>query len=227
MFKLEAITKSFGPQLVLNGLTLSLAPGQLTLLLGSNGAGKSTLLRICAGLTRPDSGEICWDGQEQRSRVPMRGHAGHAPALYSQLTVFENLQLLRELMGLGTDPRAYLAEWRLSEYAGTRLGALSKGLQHRVSLCRALMHAPRYLFLDEPTSNLDEDSCAMLVQRLKRHLSEVPDSLVLLATHDVARLRAHADRLVVLEMGGIRADSAREGEGAKSAAVEFYHSHNH
>jgi ABC-type multidrug transport system ATPase subunit len=221
LFQLRELRKSYGSQSVLKSLDLDFFGGDFVLLLGANGSGKSTLLRICAGLIRPDGGRIEGD-------IGQIAHAGHALFLYAGLTVRENLDLASKLLGRPSENLdEYLTEWSMLSHAGKKISELSKGLQYRTSICRALLGGAAFTFLDEPTSSLDEASNTLLLEKLRARAERNPDSFTVIATHDLARLKSSANRVVVLQDGQVAFDSRRKEEAlsraeAIEAAINFY-----
>jgi len=231
--ELESVSRTIQTTVVLRSLTLSFECRQSVLLLGANGAGKSTLLRICAGLMRASSGAVrlrTADGVSPLAPAQV-GYMGHHSMLYGELTVQENLEHAGALLGLGQVQVAEaLGRWELDRHLKKRPVELSKGLLARAALCRAFMHRPRYLFLDEPSSALDQRSCEILLQEAASlraiHHNQM---LILTATHDITRLRSLAERVVVLGNGALLHDSARSGEipeNAVSHAISTYLEHN-
>ena len=207
-FELRGVHKAFGRQVVLRDLSLTLEEGQFALLLGANGSGKTTLLRLCAGLSRPDKGAVLFAGRAAGAATARNvGHGGHQLFLYGNLTVAENIELFRGLAGSPLSVNDCLREWLLDPVRERRLCELSKGMQFRVSLCRAFIGRPRFLFLDEPTSSLDEISTELFIEKTKNVVFGPGEAgFVLVATHDVRRLRDCANRILVLEGGIINKD---------------------
>jgi ABC-type multidrug transport system ATPase subunit len=164
---LAGLRKDFGDRTALEDLNLRVEPGESVAVLGPNGSGKSTLLRILAGLLRPTSGEVSVLGCELprethrlRGRV---GYLGHEPLLYRDLSPRENLELAAALQGIeaGTaGPRieALLEAVGMSARAGDRVAELSAGMKQRIDICRAVLHEPSLLLLDEPDAHLDPDA---------------------------------------------------------------------
>jgi ABC-type multidrug transport system ATPase subunit len=205
----DGVGKRYGFQHVLRDISLSFGVGEVVLLLGANGAGKSTLLRVLAQLVRPDTGRVV---------VPKGatiGFASHHTFLYGRLSVRENLALYRSLISGETHTLdGILDSWQLREVAGKPIVELSKGNQARASLARAFMGNPGASLLDEPSSNLDQRS----VERLKQAVTlQSKTGPVVIATHDVHRLRDMATRVVVMERGRVLADS---GTPATTTAID-------
>lgn len=205
---LAGVSRRFGRQQVLRDVSCSFAPRELILLLGANGAGKSTLLRTCVGLLRPDSGTIT-------TNIASRaiGYVGHEPMLYAHLSVRENLELfagLRGLSALEAAPgiAAALDCWGLLPHASKEISELSRGLQMRAALARTLHANPSLLFLDEPTSALDEGTVSALGAALHAIVHADRAGTVVMATHDIERVRSWATRVILFADGQIMEDSA-------------------
>src|SRR3954469_7559042 len=169
--ELVRLPRDFGDRTALDGIDLRLEPGENLAVLGPNGSGKSTLLRILAGLLRPSGGEVSVLGcalPERTDRLRGRiGYLGHAPLLYRDLSPRENLSLAAALHGL--DPAA--SETRIAELldrvgmsarAGDQVAELSAGMKQRVDICRAVLHQPELLLLDEPDAHLDIEARALV-----------------------------------------------------------------
>jgi heme exporter protein A len=164
---LAELRRDFGDRTALAGVDLRVEPGASVAVLGPNGSGKSTLLRILAGLLRPSGGRVFVLGSELpkethllRGRV---GYLGHEPLLYRDLSPRENLELAAALHGI--EPRragaridALLDAVGMSSRAGDRVAELSAGMKQRIDTCRAILHEPELLLLDEPDAHLDPDA---------------------------------------------------------------------
>lgn len=203
--------KYFGDFAALRGVSVSVASGECVLLCGPNGAGKTTLLRTLALLAQPGEGEILLDGRNVNRNVAALksrlGFVSHATLLYNDLTVEENLKLAGNLFGLrNLESRieAALGLFALRDRARQRVGSLSRGLQQRATLARALLHDPDFLLLDEPFTGLDVDSAAAL-KALLRQLPE-EGKAVIFSTHHYAEGASIAFRLVALDQGRVRYD---------------------
>jgi heme exporter protein A len=158
---------------VLQDLSLHLAAGQCLLVLGANGAGKSTLLKLLSGLLRPQGGTIAIAGQSldranPASRRPL-GLVAHQTLLYDELTLRENLEFAARLYGLA-EARAVaagaLAEAGLEQRAQDRPRDLSRGMQQRAAIARALLHRPTVILLDEAFTGLDAAASERLRARM-------------------------------------------------------------
>jgi heme exporter protein A len=158
--ELSGLGRSYGERVALQDLTLSLEAGRTLVVFGPNGAGKSTLLRVLATLLRPHAGsarvlgrELPGDGWAVRGRI---GFVGHEPLLYRELTGRENLRHTARLFGVDAGRVEELLERvGMDRRADEPLRTLSRGMAQRLAICRATLHEPELLLLDEPLANLD------------------------------------------------------------------------
>lgn len=215
--ELEAVTKQYGSggQAVkaLDGVTVTLAEGTMTAVMGPSGSGKSTLLHCAAGIDRPTAGRILIDGTDigglgekaltllRRDRI---GFIFQSFNLVSALTAAQNVALPMRLAGRRPAPAAVMAaltEVGLADRAGHRPSQLSGGQQQRVAVARALISRPAVLFADEPTGALDTTT-SRAVLNLLRELVDRHRQTVIMVTHDPAAA-SYADRVVFLADGRI------------------------
>ncbi|MBI4506224.1 MAG: heme ABC exporter ATP-binding protein CcmA [Chloroflexi bacterium] len=209
--------RRFGTQVALRDVTLRVGWGERVAVLGPNGAGKSTLLRILGTLAPPSSGELHIAGlspRHDRARIRRRlGIVAHQTYLFDALTALENLLFYGQLYDV---PRArqraaeLLERMGLAARADTRVRQLSRGMQQRLALARALLHEPDILLLDEPDTGLDQDGQAILAAVVREHA----DRTVVLTTHHVERAVALCDRAVVLDRGRLVRDSRVDDRGS-------------
>jgi heme exporter protein A len=165
--ELSGLRRDFGDRTALAHLNLRVEPGESVAVLGPNGSGKSTLLRILAGLLRPTSGEVtvldCKLPKETHGLRGRVGYLGHEPLLYRDLSPRENLELVAALHGLAPEAAGQRIEVLfeavgMSARAGDRVAELSAGMRQRIDICRAVLHEPDLLLLDEPDAHLDPDA---------------------------------------------------------------------
>jgi ABC-type multidrug transport system ATPase subunit len=168
---------------------------------GENGAGKSTLLRMIAGLNEPTEGSIQIFGAPNREALDQMGYMAHAPLLYDELDGMENLRFFARLYGLGSDQPLAEAMQRvgLDPALSRRVGQYSQGMRQRLSLARAIFHAPRLLLLDEPFSNVDPES-ALQIAKLLAAMRSGGDT-ILLVTHQIGLLANLADEYLMMSHG--------------------------
>jgi ABC-2 type transport system ATP-binding protein len=204
----EALRHDYGGRPALRGVDLEVAEGAIFGLLGPNGGGKTTLFRILATLLPPGGGRASVLGHDvRRAAQAIRETIGvvfQAPALDRHLTVRENLLTQGRLYGLAPGPLraaadALLLRFGLRDRAGDRAGVLSGGLRRRVEIAKALLHRPRLLILDEPSTGLDPGARRDLWVLL-RGLRESDGVTILLTTHLVDEADA-CDRLAILSDG--------------------------
>lgn len=193
MISVTQLEKRYGRRRVLGGLSLEVAAGDFLVVTGRNGSGKTTLLRLLAGLTAPTRGTLVLG--VARGQL---GYLGHEPLLYRDLTALENLDLFGRLYRL-PDRRErigmLLERFGLWPSRGERVASYSRGMVQRLALCRALLHEPALLVLDEPYTALDDEGAAVLDGELA--LLSGKRTLVL-STHDPDRLAALASQRLVL-----------------------------
>ncbi len=205
------VSKFFGDLPALRGLTLRIEPGDSVLLYGPNGAGKTTLLRTLAALCRPDEGEVLFSGRSLRhdsqTAKAAIGFVSHASYLYAELTGRENLRFFGRLYGLSqldVQVDRALDLFAVRHRADELVRNLSRGLQQRMTLARAMLHDPSFLLLDEPFTGLDADSASHLERLLTRLPAE--GKALVFSTHNYDQGAAIARRLVALEKGRIKYD---------------------
>ncbi len=189
----EGLEKRYGRKRALRGVSFDLPRRGFLLVTGPNGSGKTTLLRLVAGLAAPTKGTLTVEGE--RGDL---GYVGHESLLYRELTALENLDLYgrlyrvperRERSGM------LLERFGLWEVRADRVSTFSRGMTQRLALCRALLHDPTLLVLDEPYTALDDDGAALLDSELAALTGE---RTILLSTHDPARVAPLATHRLVL-----------------------------
>ena len=174
-----------GERCLFEELHFELGSKQLALLVGANGSGKTTLLRILAGLGLPTTGSVTWKGAsvtalaaEERAEIAYRGHH---EALKRDLTVAENLAFHSALWGREQRFETILEELKLDHVAHMRARYLSAGQRRRTALAMLKLQGAKLWLLDEPTTNLDGEGRALLVDWTRRHVME--GGLAVIATH--------------------------------------------
>jgi heme exporter protein A len=195
MIRARGLGHSFGSKRVLRDLDLDVAERDVLVVTGPNGSGKSTLLALCAGLLAPTAGEL--EVEADRGRI---GYLAHEPLVYRELTALENLDLYgrlyrvperRERIGM------LLERFDLWEARHERVSAFSRGMQQRLALCRALLHKPDLLLLDEPYAGLDEAGGEILDTEIAALAGE---RTVVVATHEPERVASLATARLALAL---------------------------
>lgn len=202
----DGVSLRLGGHLLLDGLGLSAAPGEVTALLGPNGAGKTTTIRCCTGLLSPDSGRISVLGGEPGGPAASArvGLMPQSTGAWSGVRPRELVHYLARLYARPHDPDALLAALGIDAFAATPYRRLSGGQQQLVNLAGALVGRPELVFLDEPTAGLDP--------HVRRRTWDVIRSLatagvaVLLTTHAMDEAAALADRVYLMDAGRVVLD---------------------
>lgn len=207
---LEDLTKFYGRQRGIEGISLRLDPGEILGLLGPNGAGKTTMTRIIVGLIRPTAGRVIILGQDIQARghgsIGIRSSIGYLPgslAMYRNLTGRAFLSAFSRLRKQDCAAEIEALANRLDADLSRRIADLSRGNAQKIGVIQAFMHRPRVLILDEPTSGLDP-----LVQReFEALLAEHRDrgGSALLSSHMLSEVEHQADRVAILDQGRMKA----------------------
>jgi len=225
--QVRSLTKAFGLKPVLRALDFELALGQRYVLFGGNGSGKTTLIKCLAGLARPDAGSIAVAGLDTRRQGAearrLVGVVTHQPLLYEELTGLENLRFygrMFQVQRMEDRIQAIAAQLDAARFLSARVRTLSHGMKKRISLCRALLHDPPLLLLDEPETGLDEEALRLLDGVLAS--PSRPRRTVLMVTHSLERGLALADQVGVLSGGRIAFQAEAKGLDP-SAFRQTYH----
>jgi len=194
--------RAYGERVALSGVTLELERGATLAVFGANGAGKTTLLRVLATLLRPHAGEVRVLGSVlPREAWAVRGRIGllgHDPLLYRDLSVRENLRFHARLHDVDDGRAAELLEAvGMARRADEPVRSLSRGMAQRVAICRAVLHEPELLLLDEPLANLDPGAAGAVAQLIGRGRGAAR----VLISHDVELGLAEADVVLGLRAG--------------------------
>ncbi|HLJ02014.1 MAG TPA: ABC transporter ATP-binding protein [Solirubrobacteraceae bacterium] len=200
--ELRGVGRHFGERTALRDVSLTLAPGATLAVLGHNGAGKSTLLRVLATLLRAHAGEIEILGEPlPRRAFAVRGRIGllgHEPLLYRDLTGRENLDYHARLHGVpGGRVQTLLEAVHMDRRADEPVRSLSRGMVQRLAVCRAVLHDPELLLLDEPRANLDPGAAELVEPLIGRGsgLTRV------ITSHDPGSALGEADLVLGLHAG--------------------------
>jgi heme exporter protein A len=213
----RGLTRNYGAVRALRGVDLTLQAGEVMLVLGPNGAGKSTLLRSLAGLLRPQAGTVRvagrpLTGDDPDARRPI-GLLSHQSLLYDELTLLENLLFTARLYDV-PDPRARaeaaLANQGLLDRKDERPRNLSRGMQQRAAIARALLHDPTVLLLDEPFTGLDAVAGDRLRALLRQHRTS--ERAMVIVTHHASEAWELATRVGILVGGRWALDGPRPAD---------------
>ncbi len=209
----EGLARAFGGRRAVDGVDFTVMAGECLALFGPNGAGKTTLLRLLAGLLAPSAGSCRVGGVSLRSGRTARAQVGlvsHASMLYGALTALENVEFAARMYGVADAPaaaRRALIHMRVADRADTPVRSLSRGLQQRVSIARAIVHAPRLLLCDEPYTGLDEVGSAALTTALAERRDN--GAALLLVTHNLGEGLALATHAAIMRRGRLVRHEAR------------------
>ena len=197
----------------MSGVSLTLAAGDCLALFGPNGAGKTTLLRLLGGLLRPTSGSAAIEGIPLPGDANVRARVGlvsHQTMLYDALTARENVEFAARVYGVSdvrTAANEVLARLGATSFADVRVRSLSRGMQQRVSVARAIVHKPSVLLADEPFTGLDASGAAALTGML----TELRDSgaTIIIVTHNLDEALALCTSAAIMREGRfVRLDHA-------------------
>ena len=215
MIDVQNLTKFYGDFCAVNGISLTIQPGEILGLLGPNGAGKTTTLRMLTGYFTPTSGTITVNGltmpQDTLKIKALMGYLPESAPLYHNMLVFDYLDYVARIKGIQSqaDRLSRLKELSrlcdLSAIMAKPIGNLSKGLKQRVGLAHAMMTDPEILILDEPTSGLDPNQIAE-IRDIVRDIGK--EKTIIFSTHILSEAEATCDRIVIINRGQVVADDS-------------------
>lgn len=210
MIETYDLSKYFDGFKAVDGVSLTVRPGQILALLGQNGAGKTTTVRMLTALLNPTRGSARVNGYDVvKQAADVRASVGvltEQHGLYVRMTAQEYLDFFGEVYRLGLSARdtrkKYLLEYfGLAEVANKRIGEYSKGMRQKLALARTLMHEPPVLLLDEPTSAMDPESARLVRDEIARLKSS--QRTIVICTHNLAEAEALADEIAIIYRGNI------------------------
>jgi ABC-2 type transport system ATP-binding protein len=211
--EVEHLTKKFGDLVAVNDIVFDVADREIFGLLGPNGAGKTTLIRMLTTLTPPTSGTARVAGYDIRTEADAVRHAiGVIPQAFTsdpELTADENMLIHAKLYGVPAEKRAALIHELLQsvdllKFRGALVRTFSGGMRRRLEIARGLVHSPKILFLDEPTTGLDPVSRANVWEMI-RALREKSELTILLTTHYMEEADKLCDRIAIVDHGKLAA----------------------
>jgi ABC-2 type transport system ATP-binding protein len=228
IIRVNDLTKSYGPTLAVDHISFDVKGGEVFGFLGPNGAGKTTTIRMMVGLTQPSSGTALVDGHDvTKEPVEVKKTIGLVPEtsnLYGELTSLENLIYQAELYGVPKKERRsrsleLLEEFGLKEHQDKPFQKLSRGLKRRLTIAAALIHHPKILFLDEPTTGLD----VMSARGLRKLIldSKKKGLTIFLTTHYIPEAESLCDRIAMIVKGKIRTIDTPENIKAQVKETEI------
>jgi ABC-2 type transport system ATP-binding protein len=218
----EGLTRRFGSQVAVDGLTVTIEAGEVFGFLGHNGAGKTTTVRMLNGVIAPSAGSVRVFGLDPAThghRIRARtGVLTETPALDSRLTARATLLHFAEVYSVPSRDRRrrvdeLLATFELEKRADSKVGGFSKGMRQRLALARTLIHDPDIIFLDEPTSGLDPVAIRDVHQMVERLTHR--GRTVFLCTHNLAEAERLCDRVAVLAQGRVLAIGTTQELGSR------------
>jgi len=222
MIRIDNLTKSFGPFTAVDGLSFSVAPGEVLGFLGPNGAGKSTTMKMITGFLAPTLGKVTvfdHDATEQPLLAKqLIGYLPEGAPSYGDMTVRQFLHFIGQVRGFRGAPLRERIQHvedtlQLGAVADQTIETLSKGFKRRVGLAQAIIHDPKVLILDEPTDGLDPNQ-KQEVRNLIANLSK--DKIVIISTHILEEVTAVCTRAIIIAAGKILADGTPEELEARS-----------
>ena len=208
----NGLSKTYGQQKAVDGISFKAVPGKILGFLGPNGAGKSTTMRMLTGYLQPSSGKASLGGFDtQTQSLEMKRILGYLPEntpLYTDMYVQEFLSFVANTYQLSRPAlkvKDVIAKVGLGEEQHKKISMLSKGYKQRVGLAQAIIHDPDILILDEPTTGLDPNQLTD-IRELIRSLGK--DKTVVLSTHIMQEVEALCDQVVIINRGRIVTDSS-------------------
>jgi len=213
VFQIQGLVKSYGPVRAVDGVSFTVAKGELYGLLGPNGAGKTTIMSMLSGLLAPDEGRILFDAIDLAA-FPLKvkaqlGVVPQEPALYENLSARENLQFWGGLYGLSGAALTAAVD-RVLDLVGLRERAkdpvkqYSGGMKRRINLALGLVHAPRAVLMDEPTVGIDPQARLNILEAVKQVTAS--GTTVIYTTHYLEEVEQLCDRIAIMDHGKILAE---------------------
>lgn len=218
MIKVENLVKKYGEVTALNDVSFEMKEGEVVGILGPNGAGKTTLLRILVTFLKADGGEVLIDGidaGEFSNQEKIKSKIGYLPEhapLYEDLTVKEYLEFVGKMQGITEDKLDerilyVLKECELKDKKNSEISTLSKGYRQRTGIAQALIHDPKIVILDEPTTGLDPNQ-RIEIRDLIKEIGKL--KTVILSSHVLPEVQATCSRVLIINKGRIVADGTPE-----------------
>lgn len=236
MIKVEHLTKKYGEFVALRDVSFELKEGEVVGLLGPNGAGKTTLLRIMVSFLKPSMGEVEIEGMSVNNSLmeqKIKSKIGYLPEqapLYEDMLVMEYLEFIGKMQGIDETKIAgkvedVIKKCALGEKRNAEISTLSKGYRQRVGIAQALIHNPKIIILDEPTTGLDPKQ-RIEIRDLIKEIGK--DRTVILSSHILSEVQSTCSRVIIISRGKIVADGnpeelEKEGKGNTLIKIEVRH----
>lgn len=208
MLQIKQLTKHYGTKTAVDGLTLTIQPGEIYGFLGPNGAGKTTTLKCCCGILQPDSGEVFVDGVSMQ-KEPLQAKQKLAylpddPKLYEYMTGIQYLDFIADVYGVGDAARAertriYSERFDLNDALSQPIGAYSHGMKQKLAIISALLHAPKLILMDEPFVGLDPLASHQLKQSMRAFCDA--GGAIFFSTHVLEVAEKLCDRVAIIKNG--------------------------
>ena len=208
MLQIKQLTKHYGTKTAVDGLTLTIQPGEIYGFLGPNGAGKTTTLKCCCGILQPDSGEVLVDGVSMQ-KEPLQAKQKLAylpddPKLYEYMTGIQYLDFIADVYGIGDAARAertriYSERFDLNDALSQPIGAYSHGMKQKLAIISALLHAPKLILMDEPFVGLDPLASHQLKQTMRAFCDA--GGAIFFSTHVLEVAEKLCDRVAIIKNG--------------------------
>ena len=229
MLQIKQLTKHYGTKTAVDGLTLTIQPGEIYGFLGPNGAGKTTTLKCCCGILQPDSGEVLVDGVSMQ-KEPLQAKQKLAylpddPKLYEYMTGIQYLDFIANVYGVSDAARAertriYSERFDLNDALSQPIGAYSHGMKQKLAIISALLHAPKLILMDEPFVGLDPLASHQLKQTMRAFCDA--GGAIFFSTHVLEVAEKLCDRVAIIKNGTlVRSGSIEKVRGDASLETVF------
>lgn len=205
ILNIRNVVKTYDTKVAVDHVSFEIPEGIIYGMLGPNGAGKTSLIRTITTITRPDSGEIYFNGEKLQERhTEMIGYMPEERGLYKKMKVGEQLVYLAQLKGLSLkDAKASIDFWftkfDIHDWYGRKIMDLSKGMQQKVQFIATVMHNPKLIILDEPFSGLDPINANLIEDEIRRLKAE--GASIIFSTHRMEQVEGICDRIVLINQG--------------------------
>lgn len=229
MLQIRQLTKQYGDKTAVDGLSLSIRPGEIFGFIGPNGAGKTTTLKCCCGILKPDGGEVLVDGiSMQRDPLAAKQKLAYLPDnpdLYNYMTGIQYLDFIADIFGVPEEARAqrvqqYGERFALTGALGQPIGEYSHGMKQKLAIIAALLHEPKLILMDEPFVGLDPLASHQLKQTMRAFCDA--GGAILFSTHVLEVAEKLCDQVAIIRSGRlIRSGTVAEVRGDASLEAVF------